>query len=154
LGGRFSTPDSHTHTHTHTYTHTHTQWNPSNANTLGPLKCVLVREMSSFQGVNNTYLYKVGTWSSVLMREVSSFQGCSLRGIIISIIYVCVSILYIWLSAVMQHRITPFFDASDFTLRVHSMFDWVPYMWKKFVCDMAQCTVLTLLLIGAYAYVY
>jgi len=25
---------------------------------------------------------------------------------------------------------------------------------KKFVCDMAQCTVLTLLLIGAYAYVY
>ncbi len=36
--------------------------------TLGPMKCVLIR---SFQGVNNTYLYEVETWSSVLIREVS-----------------------------------------------------------------------------------
>jgi len=49
--------------------------------TLGPLKCVLIRGVSSFQGANNTYLYEVGTWSSVLIGEVSSFQGCPLRGI-------------------------------------------------------------------------
>ena len=57
------------------------QWNPSNTDTLGPLKCVLIRGVSSFQGANNTYLYEVGTWSSVLIREVSSFQGCPLRGV-------------------------------------------------------------------------
>jgi len=37
------------------------QWNPSNTDTLGTLRCVLNREVSSFQGVNNTYLYGVGT---------------------------------------------------------------------------------------------
>ena len=42
---------------------------------------VLIREVSSFQGANNTYLYGVGTWSSVLIKEVSSFQGCPLRGV-------------------------------------------------------------------------
>ncbi len=55
------------------------QWNLSNTDTLEPIKCVLIREVSSFQG--NTYLYEVGTWSSVLNREVSSFQGCPLRGV-------------------------------------------------------------------------
>ena len=30
------------------------QWNPSNTDTLGPLKCVLIRGVSSFQGANNT----------------------------------------------------------------------------------------------------
>ena len=39
------------------------QWNPSNMDTLGPLQYVLIRGVSSFQGVNNTYLYEVGTWS-------------------------------------------------------------------------------------------
>ena len=48
---------------------------------IGPLKCVLIRGVSSFQGANNTYLYEVGTWSSVLIREVSSFQRCPLRGV-------------------------------------------------------------------------
>jgi len=43
--------------------------------TFGPLKCVLTRKVSSFQGVNNTYSYEVGIWSSVLIREMSSFQG-------------------------------------------------------------------------------
>ncbi len=38
------------------------------------------REVSSFQWVNNTYLYEVGTWSSVLIREVSLIQGYPLRG--------------------------------------------------------------------------
>ena len=57
------------------------KWDPSNADTLGPLKCVLIRGVSSFHGANNTYLYEVGTWSSVLIREVSSFQGCPLRGV-------------------------------------------------------------------------
>ncbi len=32
--------------------------------TLGLIKCVLIREVSSFQGANNT-------WSSILIREVS-----------------------------------------------------------------------------------
>ena len=59
----------------------HLQWNPLNTDTLGPLKCVLVREVSSFQGANITYLYRVGTWSSVLIREVSAFQRCPLRGV-------------------------------------------------------------------------
>jgi len=57
------------------------QWDPSNTDTLGPLKCVLIRGVSSFQGANNTYLYEVGTWSSVLIRKVSSFQGCPLGGV-------------------------------------------------------------------------
>ncbi len=39
----------------------HVQWNLANTDTLGPIKCVLIREVSSFQGANNTYLYEVGT---------------------------------------------------------------------------------------------
>ncbi len=31
------------------------QWNVSNTDTLGPITCVLIREVSSFQGANNTY---------------------------------------------------------------------------------------------------
>ncbi len=57
------------------------QWNLSNTDTLGPIICVLFREVSSFQGANNTYVYVVGTWSSVLIREVSLIQGCPLRGL-------------------------------------------------------------------------
>ena len=59
----------------------HIQWNLSNTDTIGLLNCVLIREVSSFQGVNNTYLYGVGTWSGVLIREVSSFQRCPLGGV-------------------------------------------------------------------------
>ncbi len=55
------------------------QWNLSNTDTLGPRKCVLIREVSSFQGANNTYLYEVRIWSSGLIREVSLNQGCPLR---------------------------------------------------------------------------
>ncbi len=36
---------------------------------LGPIKCVLIREVSSFQGANKSYCYEVGTQSSVLIRE-------------------------------------------------------------------------------------
>ncbi len=54
------------------------QWNVSNTDALGPIKC---REVSSFQGKNNAYLSEVGTWSSVLIREVSSIPGCPLRGV-------------------------------------------------------------------------
>ncbi len=57
------------------------QWNLSNTDTLGPIKFVLIKEVSSFQGANNAYLYKVGTWSSVLIREVSLIQGYPLRGV-------------------------------------------------------------------------
>ena len=42
----------------------------SNTDTLEPLKCVLIRGVSSFQGANDTFLYEVGTWSGVLIREV------------------------------------------------------------------------------------
>jgi len=56
------------------------QWDPSNTDTLGSLKCALIRGVSSFQGANNTYLYEVGIWSSVLIREVSSFQVSFKRG--------------------------------------------------------------------------
>ncbi len=60
------------------------QWNLSNTDTLGSMKCVLIRKVSSFQGANNTYLHvhEAGTWSSVLIREVSLVQGCplTLRG--------------------------------------------------------------------------
>ncbi len=52
----------------------HVQWNLSNTDTLGPIKCVLIREVSSFQGANNASLYELGTWSSVLIREVSIIQ--------------------------------------------------------------------------------
>ncbi len=57
----------------------HIQWNLSNTDTFGPIKCVLIREGSSFQGANDTPVYEVGTWSSVLIREVSLIQGCPLR---------------------------------------------------------------------------
>ena len=53
----------------------HLQWNPLNTDTLGLLKCVLIREVSSFQGANITYLYGVGTWSSVRVSEVSFKRG-------------------------------------------------------------------------------
>ena len=59
------------------YSGTPLVWTPLH----GPLQYVLIRGVSSFQGVNNTYLYEVGTWSSVLIRGVSSFQGCPLRGV-------------------------------------------------------------------------
>ncbi len=32
------------------------QWNLSDTDALGPVNCVLIREVSSFQGANNTYL--------------------------------------------------------------------------------------------------
>ncbi len=51
--------------------------NLSNTDTFGKINRVLIREVSSFQGANNTYFYKVGTWSSVLIREASSFQGAN-----------------------------------------------------------------------------
>ena len=53
------------------------QWNPSNTDTLGPLKYVQIREESSFQGTNNTYLHGVGTWSrvGVLISQVSFRRG-------------------------------------------------------------------------------
>ncbi len=40
---------------------------------LGPIKCVLIREVSSFQGANNAQYKKLG--SSVLIREVSFKRG-------------------------------------------------------------------------------
>ncbi len=48
----------------------------SNTDALGPIKCVLIREVSSFRG---RIIYRVGTWSSVLtvlIRKVSLIQGC------------------------------------------------------------------------------
>ncbi len=62
--------------------------------TLGPIKCVLIREVSSFQGANNTSIYEVGTWSSVLIREVSSFQGSPLRGVPLYMYLNCSPMLY------------------------------------------------------------
>ena len=50
----------------------------SNADTIRLLKCVMIREVSSFQGVNNTYLYEVGIWLTVLIRKVST---CPLGGV-------------------------------------------------------------------------
>ena len=44
-----------------------TQWN---ARGLDWREALFIK-VSSFQGVNNTYLYEVWTWSSVLIREVS-----------------------------------------------------------------------------------
>jgi len=72
------------------------QWDPSNTYTLGPLKRVLIRGVSSFQGANNTYVYEVGTRSSVLIREMSSFQGCPLRGVP----------LYFWLLLLAKSRLS------------------------------------------------
>ena len=80
------------HLHQHCAARTGLQWDPSNMDTLGPLKCVLIRGVSSFQGANNAYLYEVRTGSSVLIREVSSFQGCPLRGVpLYSQLVVCIS---------------------------------------------------------------
>ncbi len=56
------------------------QWNLCNTDTLGPINCVLIREVSSLQGTNNACFHEVWTWSiSVLIREVSIIQGSSLR---------------------------------------------------------------------------
>ena len=55
---------------------THVQGNLSNTDPLEPLKCVLIRKTSSFQGVKNTYLCDVWTWSSVLRTELK----CKLKG--------------------------------------------------------------------------
>ncbi len=60
------------------------QWNLSNTDSLGPMKCVLIEEVSSFQGANNTYLQwnlsntdTLGPIKCVLIEEVSSFQGAN-----------------------------------------------------------------------------
>ncbi len=37
---------------------------------VGTWSSVLIREVSPFQGANNTYLDEVGAWSKVLIREV------------------------------------------------------------------------------------
>ena len=76
------------------------QWDHSNTDAFGPLKCVLIRGVSSFQGANNTYLYEVGTWSSVLTREVSSFQGCPLRGVPL---YVIMHFVLMWITESMEN---------------------------------------------------
>ena len=39
---------------------------------------VLISEVSLFQGKNNVYLYKAGTWSSVLINHVPISGGCIL----------------------------------------------------------------------------
>ena len=46
------------------------QWNLSNTDTIGTKVFVLISEVSSFQGENNRYLYKVGTQSGVLIKQV------------------------------------------------------------------------------------
>jgi len=52
------------------------QWNPPN---IGPLKCVLIREVSS----NTDMLYEAGTWSSDLFREVTCLGRCPrFRGVL------------------------------------------------------------------------
>ncbi len=43
------------------------------------MKCDLIREVSSFQGANNTYLYEGGTWSSVLNSGVSFKRGSTVH---------------------------------------------------------------------------
>ena len=43
--------------------------------TTGPRKCVLIREVSSFQRLICTQKYTIGTSETVLIREVSLFQG-------------------------------------------------------------------------------
>ncbi len=53
------------------------QWNLSNSDTLGQIKCVLIRGVSSFQGRTIHIYMKLGL---VLIREVSLIQGCPLRG--------------------------------------------------------------------------
>ena len=45
-------------------------WNLSIMDTLGTKIFVLISEVSFFQGENNTYAYKVGTWSIVLTKQV------------------------------------------------------------------------------------
>ena len=42
---------------------------------LVPVKSVLIREVSLFQGLNYTHLYCVGTRKSVLIKEIFAFQG-------------------------------------------------------------------------------
>ncbi len=56
--------------------HLHVQWNLSNTNVLGPIKCALIREGGVL--ISGDKLYEVGTWSSVLIREVSLIQWCPL----------------------------------------------------------------------------
>jgi len=60
------------------------QWNPSNTDTLGTKIIVLISKVSLFQGENNMYLYKVGTWpgvpikQGVLISEVSLKKGSTI----------------------------------------------------------------------------
>ena len=49
------------------------QWNPSNPDTIGPEKSVLIREVSLFQGLKGTHTWYIE--ESVLTSEVSLFQG-------------------------------------------------------------------------------
>ena len=60
------------------------QWNPSNTDTLGTTIILLISKVSLFQGENNMYLYKVGTWpgvpikQGVLISEVSLKRGSTI----------------------------------------------------------------------------
>ena len=75
-----------------------------------PLKCVLIRGVSSFQEANNTYLYEVGTWASVLIGEVSSFQGCPLRGVPLYCLWwmpVCLLCRFSWARKTQQWWVLP-----------------------------------------------
>ena len=65
--------------------------------TIGTKTIALISEVSLFQGENNMYLYKVGTWSSLLINQVSFFQGCPLRGVPL---YACIQMqLHVHVSA-------------------------------------------------------
>ena len=55
------------------------QWNSSNTDTLGTTIIVLISKVLLFQGENNMYLYRVGTWPGVLIKQGVLISEVSLK---------------------------------------------------------------------------
>ena len=55
------------------------QWNPSTMDTLGTASSVLIKEVSSFQGLFNTLFYAAGTMHGVLIKGDVLISGVSLQ---------------------------------------------------------------------------
>ena len=56
------------------------QWNPSNPDTIGPEESVLIREVSSFQGLKSTQTWHLGRKKVSCLERCPYFRGVLIEG--------------------------------------------------------------------------
>ena len=57
------------------------QWNPSNPDTIGPEKSVLISEVSLFQGLKSTHTWNLGRKNVSCLERYPYFRGVLIEGL-------------------------------------------------------------------------